>query len=203
MRPLFKTLSVLSLLTLTASPAFAAGKTVTLQTLGKANAPITVDEFVSLTCGHCAHFYTTILPEIEKNYIATGKVKFILHDFPMDGIALKAAALAHCMPTEQYYPFINVLYKNQLAWAGAPKPEQVLIQYAKLGGLPEAEAKACMDDQDLQNAIVAERTDAENNFHIQATPTFIINNGAERVEGTEPAEAFAKTFDGLLTKKQK
>ena len=140
MRPLFKTLSVLSLLTLTASPAFAAGKTVTLQTLGKANAPITVDEFVSLTCGHCAHFYTTILPEIEKNYIATGKVKFILHDFPMDGIALKAAALAHCMPTEQYYPFINVLYKNQLAWAGAPKPEQVLIQYAKLGGLPEAEA---------------------------------------------------------------
>ena len=77
---------------------------------GKTNAPITVDEYVSLTCTHCADFYNEVLPDLEKPYIESGKAKFILHDFPLDGIALKAAVIARCMPEDEYYPFIKLLY---------------------------------------------------------------------------------------------
>src|SRR5690242_10306505 len=81
--------------------------------LGKADAPVTVDEYVSLTCPHCAVFYNDVLPSLEKKYVDTGKVKFILHDLPNSGIALKAAALARCMPEDEFYPFIRTLFKNQ------------------------------------------------------------------------------------------
>src|SRR5262249_31135009 len=101
-----KALLAIGLIALLPSYAMAADTvTVPERILGKADAPVTVEEFVSLTCSHCADFYTNILPELEKNYVETGKVKFILRDFPLDGLALKAAALARCMPEEQYYPF--------------------------------------------------------------------------------------------------
>ncbi|MDE2029955.1 MAG: thioredoxin domain-containing protein, partial [Alphaproteobacteria bacterium] len=130
-----------------AAPAAAAPSDprMELRTLGNPNAPVRVDEFVSLTCPHCAEFYNDTLPKLEPAYIKTGKVKFVLHDFPIDGPSLKAAALARCMPKDEYFPFIEVLYKNQAVWAyGGGNPDDHLVDYAKLGGMTGKQARACL-----------------------------------------------------------
>jgi len=182
----------------------ASAPTVTLpdRVLGKADAPVTVEEYVSLTCSHCAEFYNKILPELEPKYVDTGKVKFILRDYPLDGLSLKAAAVARCMPDDEYYPFVKTLYKNLQQWATTTNPEQILVQYAKLGGLSEEKAKACLADKGMQDAIIAERMTASDKRSVEATPTFIINYGAEKIDGARDASEFAAVFDRLLAAKK-
>ncbi len=186
-----------------ALPARAEDPRMADRVLGSPSAPVRVDEFVSLTCSHCADFYVQTLPELEKRYVETGKVKFIMHDFPLDGISLKAAAVARCMPTDEYFPFIKTLYQTQMQWAfSKTDPEATLIQYAKLGGLSEEKAKACVKDKDLQNAILTERTTATSKYQVEATPTFVINDGVETLHGAEKAETFARIFDKILAGKK-
>ncbi len=170
--------------------------------LGRRDAPITVEEYVSMTCPHCAEFYIKDLPELEKTYVDTGKVRFILRDFPLDGVALKAAVVARCMPEDEYYPFIKTLYGNMMAWANAQNVDQALIQYAKLGGLSEANAKTCLQDQVLQDRVIAERTKAAEKLNIQATPTFVINYGVEKLQGAQTVAQFSAVFDRLLAAKK-
>jgi len=199
-----KIAGLLTLLAFFAVPVLAADSTkIPERVLGKATAPITVEEYVSLTCSHCAEFYNNILPELEKRYVETGKVKFILRDFPLDGTALKAAALARCMPADGYYPFIKALYKNLGSWVTAgPEVDKRLIQYATFSGLDADKAKSCLLDTAMQDAIVAGRAEATEKFSVQATPTFIINGGAEKLQGAEPVEIFASVFDRLLADKK-
>ena len=170
--------------------------------LGKADAPVKVEEFVALTCSHCADFYTNILPDLEKKYVDTGKARFILRDFPIDGVSLKASAVARCMPADEYFPFVSTLFKTQMQWAfGGGNPETNLIQYAKLGGLPEDKAKACLADTKLQDAIIAERSMGEK-YKVEATPTFVINDGAEIIQGAQSVEAFSTVIDRQLAGKK-
>lgn len=176
--------------------------TVPERILGDKNAPVTMEEFVSLTCSHCADFYTKILPELEKTYVETGKVKLILRDFPLDGVALKAAAIARCMPEQQFYPFIKVLYTNQAQWAFTNDPDSRLIQYAKLGGLSQEKAKACLADTAMMDAIAAGRTTAAEKYKVESTPTFVLNGGVQKISGARPASEFAAAFDALLPAKK-
>lgn len=171
--------------------------------LGKADAPVTIEEYASLTCPHCADFYTQVLPEIEKRYVDTGKVKLIFRDFPLDGTGLKAAALARCMPKEQYYPFVSTLYKNLMAWAMSSNPEETLTQYAKLGGLPADRAKACLSDNAMFDAIVAIRNNATESYGIDATPVFILNGGAEKINGAKSIDEFSAAIERVLAGKKK
>jgi protein-disulfide isomerase len=183
----------------------AAGVKLADRILGKADAPVTVNEYVSLTCSHCAEFTNDTLPVLEKTYVDSGKVKFILHDFPLDGAGLKAAVIARCMPEDEFYPFVKVLYKNQASWAfGNADPEKAISQYARLGGLSDEKAKACLADTGLQDAIIAERTDAAAKYNIEATPTFIVtssNGDSETIKGAVSAEKFSATLDVLLAAK--
>jgi protein-disulfide isomerase len=198
----FRPFLMMALCAMLAAPAFADdASSMPDRVLGKTNAPILVDEYVSLTCSHCAEFYNTTLPELEKRYVDNGKVRFILHDFPLDGIALKAAQLARCMPADEYYPFVKTLYASQTSWAMAPQPDTVLLQYAKLGGLSDDKAKACLADTKLQDAIIAERTTASEKLGIAATPTFVVN-GTETLKGAQSADNFALVFDRLLAGKK-
>ena len=202
MASIFKAFLLLVLVAVSTAAQAQGDPRMAERVLGKDSAPIKVDEFVSLTCVHCADFYTNVLPVLEPRYVDTGKVKFILHDFPLDGPSLKAAAIARCMPADEYYPFIKTLYKTQMTWAyGGGNPETNLVQYAGLGGLSEDKAKACANDSKLQDAIIAERTAADK-YSIDATPTFVINDGAETVKGAQSAEAFAAIFDRLLAAKK-
>lgn len=169
--------------------------------MGNPGAPVTVEEFISLTCPHCGEFYTTVLPELEKRYVDTGKVRFILRDFPLDGVALKAAALARCMPAEQFYPFINILYSNLQQWVMNPAgPEKILMQYAKLGGLSDDKAQSCMKDTAMLDALVAGREKAADKYGIDATPSFVINGGKEKITGMKSVEEFSAVIDKLLPK---
>jgi len=198
MTKLFAICSLIAILFMTAGPALADDNLIPDRVLGKTDAPIVVDEYVSLTCSHCAEFYNDTLPQLETKYVDTGKVRFVLHDFPLDGIALKAAQVARCMPADEFYPYIKVLYKNQMTWATSKTPEKNLIQYAMLGGLEQDKAQACLADTKLQDAIVAERTEATEKQDVQATPTFIVNKGQQTIKGAQSVDEFSKIFDDIL-----
>ena len=199
----FKRVGLILLLLTLGTPAYADdAMKLPDRILGRADAPVTVEEYVSLTCSHCAEFYNVTLPDLEKRYVETGKVRFILRDFPLDGTALKAAILARCMPEDEYYPFIKVLYKGQSDWILSKEPEKIITQYAKLGGLSQEKADACLANTQLQDAVIAERTNASEKLNIESTPTFIINGGVETLKGAQPAEAFSKVFDSLLAGKK-
>ncbi len=191
--------SLLAVLVLTASPAGAQDKRFVT---GSDKAPIRVDEYMSMNCGHCADFIAKTLPELEKKYVETGKVRFIMHDFPLNRDSLKAAAIARCMPEDQYLPFIKTLFSAMNTWAFAGNPEKKLVQYATLGGLDADKAKACANDKKLQDEIIAERLAAVSKYHIEATPTFVVNEGVEIINGAISAEEFSALFDRLLAKKK-
>jgi protein-disulfide isomerase len=196
MRPVY--VAVLAVLLLAAAPTVA--QSLPDRVLGNKDAPVTMEEFVSLTCSHCAEFYTKVLPELQTRYIDTGKVKLVMRDFPLDGVALKAAALARCMPENQFHPFIKVLYANQAQWAFGGGADQQLIQYAKLGGLPGDKAQACLNDSAMMDAIAAGREAAVSKYNIQSTPTFVLNGGVSRISGARPVSDFATEIDALLAK---
>lgn len=171
--------------------------------LGSKDAPVVMEEFASLTCTHCADFTINTFPELDKKYIQTGKLRYIYRHFPLDGVSLKAAALAQCMPDDRYYPFLEVLSKNQKQWAFSGNYEQALLQYAKLGGLAEEKAKECIKDSKAFDALVEARTEAQNKHDIDATPTFIFNNGRERITGAVDLEKFSAVIDKLLAEKKR
>jgi len=171
--------------------------------IGQDRAPIVIDEYISLTCPHCADFYLNTLPKLEKKYVDTGKVRIILHDYPLDGASLKAAALARCMPAEEFFSFIQVLYENQTKWALSANPDKILVQYARLGGLDADRAQACLSDPTLQSAVIAERSYASDQYGVQSTPTFIFNNGVEKMEGAAQIDAFATIIDRMLAQTHK
>ncbi len=156
---------------------------LTEHVIGEPNAPVTIIEYASLTCGHCAHFHKNILPSLTEKYISTGKVKLIYRDFPLDGTALKAAQLAHCMPEDRYFPFIKTLFDNQETWAHAQDVDATLTQYAKLAGLPGERITSCLANKTIQEAIVKRRMEAEKQFKVEATPTFVFDYGAETLSG--------------------
>ncbi|MDD3030284.1 MAG: thioredoxin domain-containing protein [Alphaproteobacteria bacterium] len=172
--------------------------------IGEASAPIQVDEFASITCSHCAHFFLKTLPLLEERYVKTGKVRFVLHNYPLDGFSLKAAAVAECMPKDEFFPFIKTLYSSLLqGLLNDRTAERKLYQYAALGGLAVDKAKACANDTKIQDAIIAERTRATAQYDVRATPTFVVNDGVEIISGAQDVEAFAAIFDRLLTTKKK
>lgn len=185
------------------APSMAQTATFPNKTIGNERAPVVIDEYISLTCPHCAHFYLNTLPELEKQYVKTGKVKIIMHDYPLDGLSLKAAALARCMPPDMYFPFIQILYDNQPKWVGAPNPEKILVQYARLGGLDEERAKSCINDQSIQSSIVEERQSAQETYDISSTPTFVFNKGVEKMGGSSDIDGFAVIINRMLARAKK
>lgn len=169
--------------------------------LGKANAPVTIYEYASLTCSHCATFATTVLPELEKQAIETGKAKIIFRDFPLDGTALKASALARCLPAEQYYPFLKLLFKQQTTWMSDKDPTKALLRLSSLAGLAPATAEACMSDTKILDAIASARMAAAEKYKIQSTPTFVFNDGIDIIAGSQSVEIFMQKIEKLQPEK--
>jgi protein-disulfide isomerase len=159
----------------TARGAEAPAQTPKDHVLGKADAPITIIEYASLTCPHCAAFERETLPKIKENWIDTGKAKLIYRDFPLDGWALRAAMVARCAPPERYFGFIEALFDSQNTWARAGNPEQALGRIAKLGGISEDKFQSCIKDEKLADAVSASRVVAEREYGVESTPTFFVN----------------------------
>ena len=110
--------------------------------LGAEKASVTVVEYASMTCSHCAKFHTTVYPDFKKKYIDTGKVRFILREFPLDPIAAGAFSLARCLPEDKYYPMVEVLFEQQKNWAFVPDPPKALLSIAKQAGFTEQIGRA-------------------------------------------------------------
>ncbi|MEI6559725.1 MAG: DsbA family protein [Rhodospirillaceae bacterium] len=166
--------------------------------LGDPRAPVTMLDFSSLTCPHCAEFHTKTLPELKTRYIDTGKLKMVFRDFPLDRNALHASILARCAPAARYYGFLDVLFKSQSSWGRAADPKKALAQIGALGGVPPADFEACLAMKPLEDALIQRTYEAQKSFGIQSTPTFVFNGGAEKLEGAQPLEKFQEVIDRLL-----
>lgn len=179
--------------------AAAPASTVALKELplGKPDAPVKIYEYASLSCSHCAHFATTVLPEVKKQLLDTGKAVLIYRDFPLDQFAVKAAQVAHCVPDAQYYNMLEVLFSNQARWTGAKEPLDALQQLASLAGLDAAAFKACTENKALETAILERMKAGQDKFGINSTPTFIFNDGAEKLVGAQDVTQFNAIVDKL------
>ncbi len=166
-------------------------------TLGKDTAPVTIDEYASLTCPHCAVFTTQILPQLKKDFIDTGKVKLTFHHFPLDKASTDAAAVVQCLPPVRQAPMVELLYSEQANWAHDEHYMDKLLNYGALAGMDKAALTTCADSKTTRDAVLQARLDAEKAQKIQSTPSFIFNGGKARIEGAQPYDKFAETIKGL------
>lgn len=152
--------------------------------LGRADAPITIFEYASLTCPHCAAFNADTLPRVKLDWIDTGKAKLIFRDYPLDRLALNAASVARCVPTDRFFEFIDSLFRNQANWFDANDSDKSLARVAKLSGLGQEQVDTCLKDDKLTNFIVGERFTADSRYGVKSTPTFFVNG--KKVVGEVP-----------------
>jgi protein-disulfide isomerase len=165
------------------------------QVLGAADAPVTIVEYASMTCGHCAAFHEKTYPELKKRYIDTGKVRFVFREFPLDPTAAAGFMLARCAGEGKYFPMVEALFSQQREWA-VQKPIPPLMAIAKQAGFTQQKFEACLADQKLLADIEQVRERATNKFGVNSTPTFFING--KRQAGAISIEELAKLIDPYL-----
>jgi len=166
--------------------------------LGKPEAPITIVEYASLTCPHCAYFANNVLPDLKKEWIDTGKAKLVLRDFPLDEPALRAAMIARCAPSERYYAFADTFFAAQEKWVRSSDYREALGRLAKLGGMSQVEFDTCLKNTELENKIVEGRLKASQELEVNSTPTFFVNGS--KFSGAPTKEEFEKVLSGLVAK---
>lgn len=163
---------------------------------GAANAPITIVEYYSLSCGHCADFHLNDLPTIRKEYIDTGKVRLVKREYPYDSRAVAGFMLARCAPKEQYDALIDVFFAKFMSWVAAPDALPPLKKIAKLSGFTDASFKACLQNEQLMKQLNASYERAKTSFGVTASPTFFING--EKYVGALTADEMSKILNSLL-----
>jgi protein-disulfide isomerase len=142
--------------------------------MGKDDAPVTIVEYASMTCPHCAHFNETTFPEVKSKYIDTGKVRYILREFPFDPRSEAGFMLARCAG-DNYYPMVDVLFRQQANWAAVDNVKDALLQISKLAGFTQETFNACLTDQKLLDQVRAVQKRGAEEFKVDSTPTFFIN----------------------------
>jgi protein-disulfide isomerase len=160
-----------------AKPALADDGPFAQRAIGAPSAPVTAIEYFSLTCTHCAHFANVTMPQVKPNLVDTGKLQIIYKDFPLDAVALMAAQVARSLPAAQYYPFIEALFASQDDWAFTPGIDYkaAIFKYAALAGMDQDTYNAALANDKLKAFILQGQQEAETMYHVDATPTFIIN----------------------------
>ncbi|MGB3874504.1 DsbA family protein [Shinella zoogloeoides] len=172
--------------------------------LGEANAPVTIVEYMSTTCPHCADFHNKTFDAIKTKYVDSGKVRFIVREFPFDPRAAAAFMLARCNPQDttklteaaQYFPMLSMLMKQQETWAAAQDGREALLQMSKLAGFTQESFQACLTNQKLLDDVNAVRERAAKEFGVAATPTFLING--KRYAGDMSVDTMSALIDSML-----
>jgi len=170
------------------------------RSIGDEKAPVVLDEYFALTCPHCAHFHKEILPQLQKEYIDTGKLRLVFHDFIFNEVGLKAAMVSRCVAPTSYKGMITTLFETQSVWTNPQGGEESLKQVAGFGGLAPAQYTACVGDKSLSDWLLQGRVDAINNLNVEQTPTFLIRGSLERIVGAQDFEQFKVVIDRLLAK---
>ncbi|WOJ88863.1 DsbA family protein [Methylocapsa polymorpha] len=173
-----------------------AGEALPDVVLGKSDAPVTIVEYASMTCSHCAAFHATTYPELKRKYIDAGKVRFILREFPLDPLATAGFMLARCAGDDKRTAIVDLLFAQQKNWAFTEKPVESLANLVKQAGVTQEAFEACLKNQDLYDKINKVRDHAAEKFGVNATPTFFINGKKQTGEVTP--EALDKLLEPLL-----
>jgi protein-disulfide isomerase len=172
---------------------------------GSPKAPVTMIEYASMTCPHCAAFQKDVIPLLNKDYVDTGKVKVIFREYPLDGAARMASAVARCLSGDQYFSFIDLLFKNQMNWIkdfdgnGQLTKEDVLeglTQMGRIAGMPADKVKACSEDPKNLALVDGNWMEGQTKYNVNSTPTFIIN-GVNHA-GEIPYPELQKILDPLV-----
>jgi protein-disulfide isomerase len=179
----------------TAAPADPLTLSADDRILGKSDAPITIVEYGSLTCPHCAAFDAEVLPKLKEKWIDSGKAKLVFRPFPRDlDIDLPAASVALCVAPERFYPFVDAIFASQDQWMAASDHKAALARIAQLGGVNKTKFDSCWDDKAIQDKLLASRLAASQQLGVDSTPTFFING--KKFDSAPTADA----FEAALTK---
>ena len=163
--------------------------------IGSDQAPVTIIEYASMTCPHCAHFSETTFPELQKRYIDTGKVRYTLRAFPLDALAAAGFMLARCGGKDKYMPIVEALFAKQPEWI-VKEPLPPLKEIAKQFGIGEAEFKDCLANQKLLDGLQIVRDHAAQKLGVNSTPTFFVNG--KKLVGDQSIDQLAKEIDPYL-----
>jgi len=166
--------------------------------LGPANATVTVTEYASMTCSHCASFNETVFPQIKSEYIDTGKVRYVFREFPLDIKAAAGSMLARCIAKDdagKYFAVVDMLFKQQSDWV-LKNTTETLTRIGKQAGLSQQAVEDCLKDQALLDKIAADQKFASEVLKVNSTPTFFVNG--EMIKGEARFEEFDKKIKSLL-----
>ncbi|MEM9014662.1 MAG: DsbA family protein [Pseudomonadota bacterium] len=171
--------------------------------VGPDDAPVTVIEYASITCPHCATFHEDVYPTIKKDYVDTGKVRFVFREFPTApaNLAVAGSMLARCTADKgdqtNYFVLLDALFKTQMTWMRSDSPRDELLKIAGQAGMDETAFDACLNRSELVDLINENVQDARSRYDIASTPSFVIN-GVVRRPSTSRPEEFAKILDEAL-----
>jgi len=166
--------------------------------IGPANAPVTITEFASMTCPHCAAFNETVFPKIKSEYIDTGKIRYIFREFPLDIKAAAGSMLSRCIAKDdasKYFTVTDMLFRQQSDWV-MKNTTETLTRIGKQAGLSQQQVEDCLKDQALLDKIAADQKYAAEVLKVDSTPTFFING--EKIKGETSFEEFDKKIKSLL-----
>ena len=163
---------------------------------GPTDAKVTIIEYASLTCSHCAAFHKDTYPALKQRYIDTGKVRYVLREFPLDVLATAGFMLARCEGPSRYYPIVDMLFLQQRGWAFSDKPLEGLQQMMRQAGFSQEKFESCLRDQKLYDAINAVKNRAADKLKVSSTPTFFING--RRHNGNLSIDELEKIIKPLL-----
>ena len=167
--------------------------------VGDKNAPVTIIEYASLSCSHCANFHNNTLEDLIKEYVDTGKVRIVFRDFPFNYPALLGSMVLRCIPEDVRYDYMNALFQLQPKWVVREnaKSTQELYKIMQSGGMTKEEFETCTNNVELENTILQALIAAQNEFNIQSTPSFLINGNL--VEGNKSIKEFRQIIDKILS----
>ena len=162
--------------------------------LGDPGASVTIIEFASLSCPHCAEFHKTRFDWLKENYIDTGKVRFIFRDFPLNRPALLGSMVAHCADPSKYFAYLSLLFKNQEKWAFSQPVEEQLVKLARVSGMGQEKLLNCLQDEALAEKIIQSRLESQNTYNIESTPSFLV--GDQLIVGVPSEERLRELIEG-------
>lgn len=156
--------------------------------LGDPDAPITIIEYSSLTCPHCASFHVNTLPKLKQEWIDSGRARLVYRHYPLDQTALRAAMVTNCLEGRRFFGMIEMLFETQRSWARAEDPVRELARAASMAGMDRETFERCINDRSEAERIVEKQTEARDEIGVQSTPSFYIDG--ELVAGSQPFEEF-------------
>ena len=167
--------------------------------IGNKDAPITIIEYASMSCSHCASFHNSTLNDLKTEYIDTGKVRFVFRDFPFNYPALLGSMMMRCIPNEVRYDYMNALYLLQKSWVVRENATtmQELYKIMQSGGMTKDEFDACYSNEQLENEILEGVIAAQKEFNIRSTPSFLVNG--KLIEGNKSIKEFRQIIDKILS----